>query len=91
MTEYVPQRKPHSYIPLEVRRIILRQAEILRYSAVEVSINTGIPLRTVQRIIERWKKMGEVIREPHREGPPRALTDQELSVSCGGHIVAVPS
>ncbi|KZV97950.1 hypothetical protein EXIGLDRAFT_563188, partial [Exidia glandulosa HHB12029] len=68
----------HSYIPVEVRRIIIYQQEFLHNSAAEISMNLNIPLRTVQRILERWNKMGEVINEPHREGPPKALTDEQV-------------
>lgn len=78
----VPRRRPGTYVELPVRRIILYQHTVLRWSSAAISVATDIPLRTVQRIIHRWDVMGQIIQNPRREGPPKLLTEVELTVSA---------
>jgi len=83
----LPCRQLHQRIDPQVRRIILHQKEVLRYRSITISISIGIPLRSVQRTLFRWKILGTVIREPRKEGPPKKLQDEHLQVcqiyTCG--------
>lgn len=78
MAHVIPRRHNHEYVPLEVRRIVLYQREILQYTSAQICVSTDIPLRTVQRILQRWRELGEIVREPHREGPRRVMNDVHI-------------
>ena len=77
----VPRHKLHAQVGLEARRIIVYQSEVLKYSNTDISIHLDVPVRTVQRVLQRWRVLGDVIVDPTRGGPHRTLSLQESEVS----------
>ncbi|KAH7098207.1 hypothetical protein BKA62DRAFT_581118, partial [Auriculariales sp. MPI-PUGE-AT-0066] len=51
--------------------------------SAEISYATDIPLRTVQRVLFRWRMLGMIIRDPQAEGPPSKLTREHLKFILG--------
>jgi len=64
----------------QVRQIIVYQSETLCWSTAQISHATDIPLRTIQRVLFRWRMLGEIVQDPRREGPPKKLSDQHIQV-----------
>ncbi|KAH7098654.1 hypothetical protein BKA62DRAFT_622404 [Auriculariales sp. MPI-PUGE-AT-0066] len=71
------RRRSGEYIPVQVRRIVLYQSEVLRCSSAQIAVHLDLPLRTVQYILHRWNILLELVHEPRHEGSSRALLDTE--------------
>lgn len=80
MAHALPRRARVEYIPLEVRRIVLHQRNVLRYTPAHVCASTDLPLRAVQRVCQRWDELCVVLRQPHMEGPVRVMKDMHIKL-----------
>ncbi|KAK7041106.1 hypothetical protein R3P38DRAFT_346857 [Favolaschia claudopus] len=64
------------HIPKEQKDLIVVMAH--HKSATEIADETGISLRTVQRVLRKWRQTGSTVRIPIELGRPRILTALEV-------------
>ena len=83
-----PVRRRYS---LDLKRRVVYQSRVLAKSSTEIAINLDMPLRVVQRVLQRWDEIGDVSMG-WRGGRKRLLTPEECEVSIlncmtirGGH------
>lgn len=67
------------YVSRERKELIVSLAS--RHKTGEIANICQVSPRTVQRVLELWRKRGDVVREPHQIGRPRELDDLDLAVS----------
>jgi len=80
--EMIIRRQPHQYTSVYVRRIVIYQTAVLQKTSSEIATDLDLGLHTVQRLRRRWRLLGTIIREPHREGPRKVLDDMAIQVSA---------
>jgi len=80
------RRQLYQYTSVYVRRIVVYQTAVLKKSSGQIAVDLDLNLRTVQRIRRRWRVLGTIIREPHREGPAKLLDDTAINV---GRFISV--
>ncbi|EJD36823.1 hypothetical protein AURDEDRAFT_25198, partial [Auricularia subglabra TFB-10046 SS5] len=49
----------------------------------QISLELDIPLRTIQRVLQRWRVLGDLISHPSKEGPPRILSEMHIKFVLG--------
>lgn len=71
----------------DARRILLYMAISHQLSAQDVADWTGIPLRTVQRVVSQYRMTGDVIltRDVETRGRKRVLEYEDLKVRYPFH------
>jgi transposase len=76
----IPRHRLHARHVKRVREIVVYQNEILGWNSTQIAIALDIPLRSVQRMLQRWKELGEVLDDPKQAGRPRLMNDHHIDV-----------
>ncbi|KAI0246314.1 hypothetical protein BJV78DRAFT_1300466 [Lactifluus subvellereus] len=70
----------YCYIPPEQKDMICCLSLTLKTH--EIAYHTGISIRTIQRVIGQWQKVGHAFRKPLWTGRPQAFTGYHISASA---------
>lgn len=70
----------HTY-SRDLRLRVIHQKFKLACTSTQIAIDLDMPLRVVQRTIQRWIEIGDVIAVPHQVGRAQILGPNEKDVS----------
>jgi hypothetical protein len=70
------------HIPVDQKKLVVIMASNKKPKEIkEIADATGISVRTVQRILEKWRTTGNCVKIPLELGRPRILTALDVDVS----------
>ena len=70
----------HRRYTRDLRHRVVYQHNVLGFKTTTIAINLDMPLRVVQRTLQCWRELGDVLQTPSQMGRVSLMTEQEIQV-----------